>query len=85
MLPRPAIGVWFTEAPLKMAQLTMIDEFTRECLAVLVAWRLNSHDVIHRLGERMLQHGASEHVRSDNCAEMAAERVRKRFLTARAI
>ena len=63
----------------------MIDEFTRECLAIRVARRLNSHDVIERLGECMLQHGAPEHVRSDNGAEMAAERVRKRFLTARAI
>ena len=52
--PAPVIGVWFDRSPLKMAQLTMINEFTRECLAVLVARRSNSHDVIHRLGECML-------------------------------
>ena len=52
--PAPAIGVWFDRSPLKMAQLTMINEFTRECLAIRVARRSNSHDVIERLGECML-------------------------------
>jgi len=56
--------------------LTMIDEFTRECLAISVARRLNSHHVIETLGECMLQHGVPEHVRSDNGAEMTARRVR---------
>jgi putative transposase len=37
--------------------LTMIDEFTRECLAIRVARRLNSHHVIETLGECMLPHG----------------------------
>jgi hypothetical protein len=54
VLPRPAIGVWFDRSPLKMAQLTMINEFTRECVAIRVARRSNSHDVIERLGECML-------------------------------
>ena len=35
--------------------LTMIDEFTRECLAIRVARRLNSAHVIEVLGECMLQ------------------------------
>src|ERR1035437_2673514 len=52
--PAPVIGVWFDRSPLKMAQLTMINEFTRECLAIRVARRSNSHDVIERLGECML-------------------------------
>jgi len=37
--------------------LTMIDEFTRECLAIRVARRLNSFHVIETLGECMLVHG----------------------------
>ena len=57
--------------------LTLIDEFTRECLAIGVARRQNSHDVIETLGECMLQHGVPQHVRSDNGAEMTAQRVRK--------
>ena len=56
--------------------LTLIDEFTRECLALRVARRLNSHDVIETLGECMLQYGVPDHVRSDNGAEMTAKRVR---------
>lgn len=30
--------------------LTIVDEFTRECLAIDVARRLNSQDVLYRLG-----------------------------------
>jgi len=57
--------------------LTMIDEFTRECLAIRVARRLNSAHVIEVLGECMLQHGVPKHVRSDNGAEMTARRVKQ--------
>jgi putative transposase len=57
--------------------LTLIDEHTRECLAIRVARRLNSHHVIETLGDAMLRHGVPEHVRSDNGAEMRADRVRK--------
>lgn len=56
--------------------LTMIDEFTRQCLAIRVARRLNSVHVIELLSECMLEHGTPEHVRSDNGAEMTAQRVR---------
>jgi transposase InsO family protein len=55
--------------------LVMIDEFTRECLAIRVARRLNSAHVIEVLGDCMLAHGVPEHVRSDNGAEMTARRV----------
>ena len=57
--------------------LTMIDEFTRECLAIRVARRLNSFCVIETLGECILQHGVPEQVRSDNAAEMKARRVKR--------
>lgn len=56
--------------------LTMIDEFTRQCLAIRVGRRLNSTHVIEVLGECMLQYGIPEHVRSDNGAEMTAQGVR---------
>ena len=56
--------------------LTMLDEFSRQCLAIRVARRLNSTHVIELLGECMLQYGVPEHVRSDNGAEMTARRVR---------
>ena len=56
--------------------LTLIDEFTRQCLAIRVARRLNSAHVVEVLGEAMLEHGVPEHVRSDNGAEMTARRVK---------
>ena len=56
--------------------LTMIDEFTRECLAIRVARRLNSDHVIETLGDCMLARGILEHLRSDNDAEMTARRVK---------
>jgi putative transposase len=56
--------------------LTMIDEFSRECLAIRVARRLNGYHVIETLGDCMLQHGVPEHVRSDNGSEMTAKRVK---------
>ena len=57
--------------------LTMSDEFTRECLAIRVARRLNSFHVIETLGDCMLKHEVPQHVRSDNGAEMTARRVRR--------
>ena len=56
--------------------LVMIDEYTRECLAIRVARRLNSAHVIELLGDCMLEYGVPEHVRSDNGAEMTARRVK---------
>jgi transposase InsO family protein len=61
--------------------LPLIDEFTRECVAVRVARRLNSFHVIETLGECMLRHGVPEHVWSDNGAEMTAQRVKHWLLT----
>ncbi len=56
--------------------LTVIDEFTRECLAVVVDRKLKSHDVIESLSELFLQRGAPEHIRSDNGPEFCAKAVR---------
>ena len=61
--------------------LTMIDEFTRQCLAIRVARRLSSAQVIEVLGECMLQQGVPEYIRSDNGAEMTAKRVRSWLAT----
>jgi putative transposase len=57
--------------------LVMIDEYSRECLAIRVARRLNSAHVIELLGDCMLQYGVPDHVRSDNGAEMTARRVKQ--------
>jgi putative transposase len=57
--------------------LTLIDEYTRESLAIRVGRRLNSHDVIDTLAEAMVARGVPEHLRSDNGPEFIARNLRK--------
>ena len=59
-----------------LKMLTVIDEFTRECLAIEVARRLRSDDVLQVLADLMVQHGAPDHIRSDNGPEFTAKAVR---------
>jgi transposase InsO family protein len=60
----------------KFRMLTVIDEFTRVCLAIVVARRLNSDDVLRCLTELFVRYGPPDHVRSDNGAEFTANAVR---------
>ncbi|GEC17709.1 transposase InsO family protein [Nitrobacter winogradskyi] len=60
----------------KLRLMTLIDEFTRECLAIRVARRINSFGVIETMADVMLTKGIPEHIRSDNGAEMTAKVVR---------
>ena len=60
----------------KLRLMTLIDEFTRECLAIRVARRINSFGVIETMADAMLERGVPEHIRSDNGAEMTAKIVR---------
>jgi len=48
--------------------LTVIDEYTHECLAIKTKRRLNSLDVLDCLNQPFLEHGVPEHIRSDNRA-----------------
>ena len=57
--------------------LTLIDEYTRECLAIRVARRLGSQEVIKTLADVMLMRGIPEHLRSDNGPEFVARELRK--------
>ncbi len=57
--------------------LTMIDEYTRECLAIRVARRLGSYEVIEALADVMLWRGVPENIRSDNGPEFVAGELRK--------
>ena len=61
----------------KVRLLTLIDEFTRECLAIRVARRINSFGVIEAMADVMLIRGVPEHIRSDNGPEMTAKIVRQ--------
>ena len=57
--------------------LVLIDEYTRECLAIRVARRLGSNEVIETLADVMLWRGIPEHIRSDNGPEFVAKDLRK--------
>jgi putative transposase len=57
--------------------LNIIDEFTRECLAVKVARKINSQAVIDELFKLFIFRGIPEHIRSDNGPEFTAKTVRK--------
>lgn len=51
--------------------LVVIDEFSRECLAILAARRLRSDDVLALLTELFVAHGPPDHIRPpliDCCA-----------------
>lgn len=56
--------------------LCVVDEFTREALAIRVERRLGSTDVLEVLAELMLERGVPGHIRSDNGPEFAAIAVR---------
>jgi len=57
--------------------LTLIDEYTRECLAIRVARRLGSAEVLETLADVMLGHGIPEYLRSDNGPEFIAKELRQ--------
>ncbi len=61
----------------RFRMLTVIDEYTRECLSIKVARKLNSIDVIDNLLDLFLLKGVTDYIRSDNGAEFAADLVRK--------
>ena len=56
--------------------LTLVDEYTRECLAIDVARRMKSDDVLERLSWLLAMRGVPDHIRSDNGPEFTAFTVR---------
>ncbi|MCX5752255.1 MAG: IS3 family transposase [Candidatus Krumholzibacteria bacterium] len=56
--------------------LTVIDEYSRECLALRVERRLSSHDVLMTLAKLFIERGMPDYLRSDNGAEMTAKALR---------
>ena len=57
--------------------LNLIDEFTRECLAIRIDRRLRSTDVIDVLSDQFILRGVPNHIRSDNGPEFVAKAVRE--------
>ena len=60
-----------------MKMLTVIDEYSRECLAIVTERNLKSDDVLDCLTEMFIRHGAPEYIRSDNGSEFTAKVVRR--------
>ncbi|UMA67067.1 IS3 family transposase (plasmid) [Roseivivax marinus] len=60
----------------KFRMLNLIDEFTRECLAIRIDRKLNSTAVIDVLTDLFILRGVPGHVRSDNGPEFIAKAVR---------
>jgi putative transposase len=57
--------------------LTVIDEYSRECLTIVTERSLKSDDVLGCLTEMFIRHGAPEYIRSDNGSEFTAKMVRR--------
>ena len=57
--------------------LNILDEFSRECLAIRIKRKLNSTDVIDALTDLFILRGVPAFIRSDNGSEFVAEAVRK--------
>jgi putative transposase len=75
-VPPATAGVWaynFVEDRTcegrRYSTLNIVDEFTRECLAIKVARRLNSMNVIETLADLFLLRGVPAHIRSDQGPE----------------
>ncbi|MBU7587611.1 MAG: IS3 family transposase [Sphingopyxis terrae] len=61
----------------KFRMLNIIDEHSRECLAMVPLRRFRSNDVIDVLADLFIEHGPPEHIRSDNGPEFVAHAVRE--------
>ncbi|UVF20549.1 IS3 family transposase (plasmid) [Microvirga terrae] len=61
----------------KFRMLNVIDEFTRECLAIRVNRKLKAVDVIDVLSDLFILRGIPGHIRSDNGSEFVAKAVRE--------
>ena len=56
--------------------LTLVDEYTRECLAIVVERHISSEDVVDQLFYLFVFRGILEHIRSDNGPEFTAKAIR---------
>ena len=60
-----------------LRMLTILDEHTRECHVLRADRALKSQDVLEWLGRAIQEHGAPEHLRSDNGPEFIAKAVQQ--------
>lgn len=60
----------------KFRMLTVIDEYRRRCVAILVGKRLGWEDVVECLSDLFVRCGTPEYIRSDNGSEFTTKKVR---------
>ena len=60
-----------------LKMLTMLDEYTRQCLAIRVERQIRSGQVLVTLWQAMMQYGIPEHIRSDNGTEFIAGKIQR--------
>jgi len=61
----------------RIRMLTVIDEFTRKCLAIRVGSSLKSDDVLDTLSTLFITEGTPDYIRSDNGSEFTAKALRQ--------
>ncbi len=61
----------------KFRILTIIDEASRECLALIVARKMKHQDVLAALADLFVSRGPPAHIRSDNGSEFIAKAVQE--------
>ena len=60
-----------------LKMLTMLNEYTRQCLAIRVERQIRSGQVLATLWQAMMQYGIPEHIRSDNGTEFIAGKIQR--------
>lgn len=60
-----------------LRMMTIIDEYTRECLAIDVSRHINAVDVIEMLADLFISRGFPRYIRSDNGPEFVAAKLRE--------
>ena len=61
----------------KFRILTVIDEYTRRCLAIRVGYQLKEEHVLEVLAELFMAQGTPDYIRSDNGSEFTSKEVQK--------
>ena len=60
-----------------LRMLTILDEYTRECLSIRVGRRITAQDVLDELYQLFMVRGLPQYIRSDNGPEFTAKAVRQ--------
>ena len=59
-----------------MRILNVIDEYSRECLAIHIGRQMKSSEVLYKLSELFVTHGVPDYIRSDNGSEFTASEIK---------